>query len=179
MRSLNRFCLGVTALIALSTTTAACGSDSLDFGVEEEVPLQRVEGNALGEVLGDVLPFPVHVDLQAEIDARNVGPIDSVTLSSVALDVITDTTRSCPGGTWSFLDKIELFVEAPNLPQVRIAAATGPGSVKQLILRPTSPEVNLVPYLEAGATLTATGTGRAPTSDVCYDGVARFTVHPL
>jgi hypothetical protein len=38
------------------------------------------------------------------------------------------------------------------------------------------PDVNLLPYVNAGATMTTTATGRQPAKDFTFDGKAVFEV---
>jgi hypothetical protein len=167
---------------ALVVLAAACGV--ADFDVDQDIPEQRIDGSPLGGVLGAFFELPLALDIQAEIQAMETGPIDSVTLSSLTLDIVEDAAQSCPADAdWAFLDSVDLYVESTQsgtqLPRVRLASATGPGAVARLTFQPVEPKVNLVDYINEGAQLTADAEGSAPPTNVCYTGKAVFRVSPL
>jgi hypothetical protein len=158
------------------------GCSIADFDVDQAVPEQHVRGTSIPGPLAALFPIPVSLDLDSKIKARETGPIDGVTLSSLAL-TITATDR--PGGDaddWAFVERVDVYVESTKsgsaLPRVRIASVAMPGAVQTMEFAVES-GVNLKPYVDEGSVVNSMGSGTAPSDDVSYDGKAVFTVHPL
>ena len=68
----------VRPLIAI-LLCAGC-SDLIDFDISQPVPEQRVQGSPLPGPLTAIFPLPLDLDLSAEIQKRDSGPIDSITI---------------------------------------------------------------------------------------------------
>ena len=131
--------------------------------------------------LATLFPLPLDLDLAAEIQKRDSGPIDSITIKSLSLS-ITDTAR--PSGDtddWAFVEAIRVFVKSSkqgsSLPRVEIANVATPGAVTKLEFEVT--DVNLKPYVDEGSVVESEGRGTLPPDDITYNGTAVFTVHPL
>jgi len=158
------------------------GCSIADFDVDQGIPEQRVPGSSIPGPLTTLFPVPISLDLQSRIKARDTGPIDGVTLKSLAL-TITATDRP-PGDTddWSFVDHVDVFVQSTKpgsaLPRVKIAGVAMPGAVQTMTFT-VDGGVNLKPYVDEGSQIDSTGAGTAPSDDVSYDGTSVFTVHPL
>lgn len=166
--------------LALAFLITGCGIT--DFDISQPVPEQRVQGSGIPAPIAALFPLPLNLDLSAQIAKQTTGPIDSVTLSSLVLD-ITDTDR--PGGdadTWEFVDEIHVFVrssaEGSTLPRVEIASVIDPGAVTSMEFDVDS-GVDLKPYVDEGSVVESEASGTVPTDDVSYDGEGVFTVHPL
>ena len=161
---------------------AGCGIT--DFDITQPVPEQRVEGQNLPvpPVLSGLFAIPLDLDLTAEIQMQTTGPIDSVTLSSLALTI---TATDQPGGDtddWAFVDEIRVFVrgsaEGSTLPRVEIASVVDAGAVTTLRFT-VDGSVNLKPYVDEGSIVESEAMGVVPPDNVSYDGEGVFTVHPL
>ncbi len=159
---------------------ASCGI--ADFDLDQPLPEQRIDGSNLPGPLASLFQIPVTLDLEAEIQKRTTGPIDSVTLTSLSLDITTTDLPSGDRDDWSFVEEIHVFVRSSQtgsaLPRVEIARAASPGSVPTIEFE-IVPGVDLKPYVDEGSVVESTGRGRVPEDDVSYDGLAVFTVHPL
>ena len=69
-------------------------------------------------------------------------------------------------------------MKSSTLPQIVVASAGGPGAVTELDFTPTA-NINLVPYINEGAQLTASATGTPPANAVTFDGQFTLHVHPF
>ncbi|MDB4962013.1 MAG: hypothetical protein JWP01_2012 [Myxococcales bacterium] len=163
-------------------TIVATGCGIADFDVVQPIPEQQVQGSGIPAPLAVLFPLPLDLDLSAQIEKQTTGPIDSVTLTSLAL-TITDTAQ--PSGDtddWSFVDEIRVFVKSSKagtaLPRVEIASTVAPGAVTTIDFT-VNDDVNLQPYVSEGSVVESSGSGRIPTDNVSYDGTGVFTVHPL
>jgi len=158
----------------LVTTMIGCGVT--DFDVDQPVQQQTIQGSGIPAPLAAIFPLPLNLDLESKIKAKDTGPIDSVTLSSLTLHI------SSSGGDWSFVTNVDVFVESTKsgttLPKVKIASVSQPGAVQTLTFV-VEHGVNLKPYIDEGSQVDSSGSGTQPTRDVTFDGKATFTVHPL
>lgn len=150
--------------LSLSFVFLSCGA--IQFDVTQALAEQTVPGSPLGGILPAFLPNPLQltVDVKAETEKRGTGPATAVFLKSLRFAA----TKS--SGTFDFLDEVHVFIEGPNLPKREIAnvspVARGLTELGFLIV----PKENLLPYVNAGATLSATATGRQPAKDFTFDG---------
>ncbi len=155
---------------------AMVGCGIADFDVEQPVPAQTVQGSGIPAPLAAIFPIPLSLDLESKIKAKNTGPIDSVTLSSLTLNITS------AGGDWSFVSHIDVSVASTRsgttLPKVKIASVSSPGAVQTLTFD-VERSVNLKSYIDEGSQVDSSGTGTQPTRDVSFDGNSVFTVHPL
>ena len=156
------------------TTLVGCGI--ADFDVEQPVQPQTIQGSGIPAPLAAIFPLPLSLDLDAKIKAKDTGPIDGVTLSSLTLHITSS------GGDWSFVKSVEVSVESTKsgtaLPKVKIASVAMPGAVQTLTFDIVA-GVNLKPYIDEGSQVDSSGTGTQPSQNVSFDGVGVFTVHPL
>jgi hypothetical protein len=157
-------------LVLGGLTLAGCGI--VQFDVSQALPEQTVAGNPLGGVLPSFVPNPLTltVDLKAETQKRNTGPATAVYLKALSFSA----TRS--SGTFDFLDQVHVFIEAPGLSKVEIAMLSPVGKGLTAVTFTVVPALNLLPYVNAGATLTATATGHQPTQDFTFDGLVVLDV---
>ena|SRR2546423_8891919 len=156
---------------------AGCGIT--DFDITQPVPEQRVQGSGIPNLPIDIFQIPLSLDLQAQIQKQTTGPIDSVTLHSLQLQI---TPHDHPAGDWSFVDEVHVFVKSSKdgsaLPRVEIAHVMAPGKVTTMKFE-VDDGVNLKPYVDEGSVVESEGKGTVPSNDVTYDGKGVFTVHPL
>lgn len=160
------------ALFALAL--ASCGV--FTFDVDVAVPEQQIQGSLVGGLLPGFVPnpFTLSVDIKAETQKRNTGPASSANLKSFSFQT---TPHGMPSGTFDFVDEIHIFVETATLPKKEIAfLAPVPKNVSTLDLVVVK-GVDLLPYVGAGATISATATGRQPSKTVTFDGKVVITVH--
>jgi hypothetical protein len=167
---------GMRSLCILALAASGCGV--LDFNIEQAVPEQMIQGSNIPGPIATLFPLPLSLDLSSKIKAQETGPIKSVTLASLELNIKVPTDGSVD---WSFVDQVDVFVESTrsgsSLPKTKIASVTSPtGQVLKFVV---DGSVNLKPYVDEGAKVDSSGTGRAPTKDLTYDGLGVFTVHPL
>ena len=155
-------------------TIAGCGI--ADFDVDQPVPAQTIQGSGLPAPLAAIFPLPLSLDISSKIKARDTGPIDGVTLSSLTLNITSS------GGDWSFVNTIEVSVASTKsgtaLPKAKIASVSMPGAVRTLSFH-VEGGVNLKPYIDEGSLVDSSGSGTQPSQSVSFDGKGVFTVHPL
>lgn len=159
------------------------GCGITNFDISQPVPEQRVQGSGIPAPIAALFPLPLDLDLSAQIEKQTTGPIDSVTLSSLVLE-ITDTDRAGESDTdtWDFVDEIHVFVrssaDGSALPRVEIASVVSPGAVTAMEFA-VDDEVDLKPYVDEGSVVESEAAGTIPADDISYDGEGVFTVHPL
>lgn len=167
------------AALALGVVLAA-GCGAIPFDVSQTVPEQTVQGSPLGGLLPSFLPqpFPVTIDATAETQKRDTGPAHSANLKSL---VFTATPHDMPSGSFDFVDEIHIYVApssaSSSLPRVEIARKQPVPKAQTSLSLDVVPGVDLLPYINAGATLSATATGTQPARDFTYDGVVTITIH--
>lgn len=158
------------------------GCSIADFDVDQQIPEQQVPGSAIPAPLAALFPVPITLDLEQKIKAMDTGPIDSVTLSSLALTITATARPSGDTDDWSFCTSVDVFIESrkagSTLPKVKIASVAMPGAVQTMTFKVES-GINVKPYVDEGSQVDTTGSGTAPSDAVSYDGKAVFTVHPL
>ena len=173
-KSVDSRVLAQLLVAGAAMTGAGCGI--ADFDVEQSIPAQTIPGSGIPAPLAGVFPLPLSIDLDSKIKAKETGPIDGVTLSSLTLQITSS------GSDWSFVDSVDVFIASTKsgstLPKVKIASVSAPGAVQTLKFN-VERSVNLKPYVDEGSQVDSSGTGRQPSSDVWFDGKAVFTVHPL
>jgi hypothetical protein len=163
-----------TRFAAFALALVACGAVSFD--VDVAVPEQQIAGSLVGGLLPAFLPnpFTLNVDIKAETAKRNTGPATSANIKSI---VFQATPHDSPSGNFDFVDTIHIFVEAPALPKKEVASLEpvpkGTSKLDLVIIK----GVDILPYVSAGATLSATATGRQPSKNFTFDGTVIITVH--
>lgn len=166
------------ALALAVAVVAGCGV--IHFDVSQPVPEQTVQGSPLGGLLPSFLPqpFPVTIDVESETQKRDTGPARSANLKSI---VFTATPHGMPSGNFDFVDAIHIYIEpsssTSSLPKVEIARAQPVPKGRTSLSLDVVPGIDLLPYINAGAKLSATATGTQPAQDFTYDGVVTITIH--
>lgn len=155
------------SFLFLSLFVVSCGA--VQFDVEQDLAPQTIQGNSLGGVLATALlanPYTLNIDIKAEVAKRGTGPATRAFLKSLVFDISTTT----PNENFDFIDETRLYVEGPGLAKVEIARLVPvPNGVKKLEFE-IVPMVDLLPYIQAGATITATAKGTQPTRDTTFLG---------
>jgi hypothetical protein len=170
-----------TLLLLFAVAVVAVGGcGAIGFDVSQSVPEQTVQGSPLGGLLPSFLPqpFPVTINVQQETQKRSTGPASSANLKQVEFQV---TPHASPSGNFDFVDEIHIFV-APSssgsaLPMVEIANSKPVPKGQTTIDLAIVPGIDLLPYINAGASISATASGHQPTQTVTYDGSVVVTVH--
>lgn len=168
----------IRALVAaLALLVAGCGA--IPFDVSQNIPEQQVPGSPLGGLLPSILPSPfaVTINAQQETEKRNTGPAKSVTLKAI---VFAATPHDNPSGTFDFVDEIHVYIAPASgsaLPMTEIARKAPVPKGQTTLDLDVVPGVELLPYVNAGATISATATGRQPAGTFTYDGVVTVTIH--
>ena len=155
---------------------AGAGCGGIHFDVAQDLPEQRVAGNPIGGLLPSFAPnpVPITIDLRAETQKMGTGPAKRAQLASLTLTA----TPHGGGGNFDFLQEVHIYVEQKGggLPKVEIATLkpvpTGQSTVTFTIV----PNVDLLPYVNAGAVISATAMGSAPRMDFTYDGHIVITI---
>jgi hypothetical protein len=157
---------------------AASGCGLIAFDVDQDLPPQMIQGSVLGGLLPSFLaPTPLHIDIKSETQKRDTGPASSANLKLLRFQL---TPHDAPSGNFDFLDEVHIFIESPSngaLARREIATlAPVPKGATTLTLT-IVPGIDLLPYINAGAQITATATGREPSMNVTFDGHITVTVH--
>jgi len=165
-------------VLAIAALASGCGA--IGFDVSQSVPEQQVPGSPLGGLLPSFLPqpFPITIDIKQETAKRSTGPATSANLKQVEFEM---TPHGQSSSTFDFVDEIHIFV-APSaagssLPMVEIANLKPVPKGQTKIDLTIVPGVDLLPYINAGASISATASGHQPAETVTYDGTVVVTVH--
>jgi hypothetical protein len=166
-----------TTLSSASVALASC--DIVSFDVAQNIPEQTVPGSPLGALLPSFLPTPfaVTIDVKEETAKRDTGPASSANLSNLSFSI---TPHSAPSGNFDFVDEIHIYVEttqSSSLPKIEIAKLSPVPKGRTNIQLDLVPNVDLLPYINAGATISAQASGHQPAQDTSYDGAVVVTVH--
>jgi hypothetical protein len=157
-----RLLLGFLAL-------AGCGL--VKFDIDEDIPAQTIQGSPIGALLpASLFSLPLHIDVDSSVKAHGTGVATSAYLKSLGFTVTMPA-----GDTFDFLDSISIKLAAPGLPEKEIAVLSPVPKATTIQLQPT-PNVDLLPYLKAGPTMTATAGGHLPAHDVTFDGKLVVTI---
>ena len=157
---------------------AAGGCGAIGFDVSQPVAEQQVPGSPLGGLLPSFLPqpFAVTINAQQETQKRATGPARSATLKSIGFSA---TPHDTPSGNFDFVDEIHIYVAAQSsgLPMVEIATLKPVPKGQTTLQLMVVPGIDLLPYLNSGATISASASGHQPAQRFTYDGLVTVTVH--
>ncbi len=172
----NRF----SHVLGLALLLGGCGI--ANFDVEQDIEEQTIPGSALPALLGQFFEFPLELDIRAEIEAMETGPIDGVYLRALTLTITDTATPAGDSDEWSFVRTVDVFiastVDGSDLARVKVATVANPGEATVMTFVPVA-GVNLLPYVNEGSEMTAEADADAPPDDVTYVGNAVFEVEPL
>ncbi len=169
-------------LLISTFVVMASGCGITDFDLSQPIEEQTVTGNPIPSPIQGLFPLPLNLELSAKIRKQTTGPIDSVTLSTLALNITGTEQQGDDVDDFAFIGEIHVFVRSAlpdsGLPRVEIATEVSPGDVQNFNFDVDS-SIDLLPYIEEGSVVESEATGTAPPDTVSYDGQAVFTVHPL
>ena len=164
-------------VLLLAVCLSSCGL--IKFDVSQDLPKQTVPGSPLGGLLPSFVPVPIPltIDLKAETAKQGTGPATGATLKSL---VLTITPHNAPVGTFDFISEVHISIgprdSGSTLPVKEIANMTNVPKGLTTLTFTILPDVELLPYINAGAQLTGTAKGTQPSKDVSYDGQVVVTV---
>lgn len=102
---------------------ASCDGTLVIIEVDQEAITTVEEGGLLEDLVGDLgLDDFLDMDITTSSELQNQG-VEPGDISSVVLTLFELEVLSPEDGDLSFLDSVELYVEAPDLPEVRVASA--------------------------------------------------------
>jgi len=154
--------------LAVDGLLAGPGCGLLAFDVSQDIPAQTVPGSPLGASL---FAIPLNIDIQSATAAQGTGPAHSATLKSISLSITSPS-----GATFDFITSISISISASGMPDVEIARLQPVPATASITIPPTG-AVDLLPYINAGATISATASGHMPPSDTTFVGKVIVTVH--
>ncbi len=157
----------IARLALLSLALNGCGL--ISFTLEQNLGENQIEGSLLGGLLGGLtLANPkLSFDLKQETEKRNTGPASAVVLESFTLYI---TPKSAPSGNFDFLSALDVFVSAPGLTEVKIASLPSLAKGATTLTMTLAPDVNMLAYINAGATVRAQATGTQPSKTTTFSG---------
>jgi len=162
--------------LALAVVLVSGSCDLAAFDVTQNVPTQTIPGSSTGTTLPVQSVLEVDISLSSSDLPTGIGFVTSVTLKSA-----TFTITSPPQQTFNFIQGVSLSIAAPSnqilATETPIATGQGDPSSSTLKLQPVG-NVNLLPYLRAGAIVHARGMGTQPTDTTTLNGQIVLTVHP-
>jgi len=107
---------------AIVLVWSACGGDLFTVGVEDEATTTIPAATPLEVLLGDVgFGDFASMDLTSSQEIRNQG-VEPGDIEEVFLVAFELEALSPDGADLSFIDRMELYVEAPGLPRRRVAS---------------------------------------------------------
>jgi hypothetical protein len=163
--------MGTLALAALCS--AGCGI--ISFDIDQDIPPSIIYGdpNATAIIDAGGTPQPLMLDIQAETQSRHTGPASSAHLKSLSF-TITDPAD----GTFYFASEVRIFLiphMGSSLSTIEIANLKPVPATTHIDMVPI-PGIDILPYANEGADITATATGFFPPVDTTYVGHVTVTV---
>lgn len=172
--------LGGLTASGLALSLPGCGA--LRFDINQPIAEQKITGNILAGALGVFLPAPfaLTVNLDQETKARGTGPAQSAGLVALSFQLTRLPNPPRSTDNFDFVDRIEIFVES-----TKSGSALAKQKVADLIPVPKGqtkielqcyPSVDLVPYINEGARISSSASGRVPSNDMTFDGLVTIEV---
>ncbi|MBK7857495.1 MAG: hypothetical protein IPJ65_02495 [Archangiaceae bacterium] len=151
----------------------ACGA--VKFDVDQDLAEQTVPGSVLGGVLPSFIPNPMklNIDVKSEVAKRGTGPARAAYLTQLTLSV---TPHGSTATNFDFIDEVHLYVEALGVTKTEVAKLQPVPRSKSTLDFDIVPEVDLLPFINAGAQITAAASGAQPSKDTTFDGHVRIEV---
>jgi hypothetical protein len=170
-----------------SLVALASGCAPIGFEISQTLDEQRVMGdpiaNAAGQILpaGTLAPITLSVDLAAESNRRRV-PIGRVFLKSLSFDITSTAEPVGDSDDFSFIRTMNIYLECTGagctLPRVLVATVSNPGTIRTLPFA-IVPNVNVKPYIDAGARVVLEADAIAPPDDTTFNGTIVLRVEPI
>ena len=164
---------------AAALLVAGCGA--LDFDVSEPIPQQHIPGDPVaamaGQLLGNAFPnaFNFNIDLKAQQQAHDTGPIDSVHLKTLSLTI----DASSPTQNFDWMDDAQISIMASGLPTKEVAHISPVPKGQKTINFTVDMSIDVKPYIDKGITVSTHATAHATAQDIIFGGNAVFRVSPL
>jgi hypothetical protein len=160
-------------LAALVVGGTGCGN--ISFDVDQQIPPTFIMGDPSGMVLsGTTDAQPLTLDIMAETQQRHTGPA-----SSAHLKQLTFMITQPAGGTFYFVQEAHIYLvpksTTSTLPTVEIARLKPVPNETTIQFEPV-PGVDMLPYSNEGANITASATGFYPMEDTTYVGYVKVEV---
>lgn len=158
-------------IVALFTLAAGCNLQIPipdvqlgEFSIEGRDPALVLDQESLGtsEIPPDFLP-------------ENTGPISGLQLTALVLRV-SEAGRADGDDDFGFLSHVEAYIFAEGLPRALVARVDNQVASDSLVLLAT-PNVDLIPYLDAGATLELVASGSTPPTNITFTAEANLVVN--
>ena len=164
---------GRAAVCVAWAALSAAGCGLVSFDVSQDIPQQTVQGSPLGALLpAGLFNIPMMINIDSETQGRGTGPARSANLKSITL-----TVTAPDGGNFDFVDSIAISISASGQADREIARTTSVPKWQKTISIPPTPGVDLLPYIKAGANISASGSGHLPSQTTTYNGRVTVTVH--
>ncbi|MCB9663104.1 MAG: hypothetical protein H6732_03255 [Alphaproteobacteria bacterium] len=161
---------------ALAAAVLACEGALLTIPVEDSAQTTIRQGTVLESVLGDLgLDGFTALDVTASQELQNQGvePGDIVDVRLVRFDLAVVAPED---GTFDFLGGLDVLVEAPGLPEVRIARMDQKSPGDQTLSLAVE-DVDLTPYVTSRSmTITTDAQGGRPTEDTTVEATFELSV---
>jgi len=154
----------------------ACQATLLRIDIDESAQTVIPRGTVLEQLLVDFgFEDFVALDLTQAEELQNQG-VSPGDIRDARLTAFTLTALAPAGADLDFLDALSVWVEAPDLPRVRIASLDPfPADTPSVDLQ--LDDVDLTPYLVSAAmTLTTEASGRRPDADTTLDATFALRV---
>ena len=153
------------SILGLCLTWVACGATLMTIEIDRETTTVVEGGTVVEALLGDFgLSEFVAMDFTSAQEIVNQG-VEPGDINEVRLSLFQMEVTAPDEGDLSWIDELELYVEAPDLPRVRIAYQdTFPEGV--MVVDFNYEDVDLRDYvLSEALTLTTTSRGNRPEVD--------------
>lgn len=177
-----RAMLAVSVLFSFGFGDGGCFPDGCEntgqngiysFLHTEEIPEQRIQGSPLG-LLGTLFgPQRLTLNVQAQTEARGTGPAKKVLLRAFRLAL---TPNSSIDQDFDFLDSVFIDIEAEGQPKIQIAGVANVADDLRVVNFNVEDSIDLLPYINAGATVSIRSMGTQPERDVYFDGAIVFDI---
>lgn len=156
-------------VVTLAVALAASSCGIIRFDVSQPIPQQQVPGASWANFLTNLLPAPfrITIDVATETEKQGTGPATGAALRRLTLHALEG--NGVPP-TFDFLDAVIVYVEADGLEKREVARLSPVPRGASTLEFDTWKDVDLLPYLNRGATLSTTVTGAAPSSTFTFDG---------
>jgi len=171
----------------LPAIVLAAGCAPVGFEIPKTLDEQRVTGdpiaNAAGQALpaGTLAPISFSVDLTAESNSRRI-PIGRVLLKSLSFSITPTAEPAGDTDDFSFIRTMNVYFECAaagcTLPRVLVASVSNPSTIRTLPFTIT-PNVNVKPYLDAGARIVVETDAIPPPDDTTFNGAVVLRVEPF
>jgi len=152
----------------------ACGGELLRIDVRQQAETTVEQGTPLEQLIGDIgFGDFLNMDITASQELQNQG-VSPGDITEVWLTQFVIEVEAPDGADLAFLESVELYIEAPDLPRVLVASATEFDGQTRVEFE--LEDVDISDYvISQSMTLDTEVSGRRPDQDT--DLVADFTLN--